>query len=592
MDRSGIIYGVLILFFAKYVAVLALVLTMAAAAGTSAAGAREGLALRTALGLALWAHAAFVLSVLGVLRPVPLVLLAVVAIGGALWRGRYWRSGGPMGPMGPMGRMGTRGAALALCAVPLFALALYPPIAFDETLYHLEFVRTFAAEGTLRFVPELRFPVFPQLHELLCVPVFLLAGDVATHLVALAEVTVTAALLIAWGRHYHAGAGTLAAALFLGSPLVVQLATVLYVDAALTLFVVAGFYALDRERYAYAGLFLGTACSVKYLGGYFAVAALGIVLMRAAHRRRDLLRYAIACAAAALPTTVWLLASTRNPVFPSFGTSLWAPDLNPPMPLTDRLLATLRVVWDVTFSRERMNHQPPVTPLLGVLVLIAIAAAVRDTRARWIVLLSGGYLAAFSFLPQDSRYLMPLLPLVSIVAAVAIVRKTMGPMGQMGRMGRVTAVLAVLAVAPGMAYAGYRLLRQGVPPVADAQRRAWLTERIPEYRALLRAGTDRIYVCRAEQLKSLAGGPLLGDFAGPYSYARILDGAATTRTIAARLRPLDVRYFLVARRDCTPPFANGGMHLVYEDPQAQLWEVDVAHPTDNEQRATDNAPHT
>jgi len=61
------------------------------------------------------------------------------------------------------------------------------PIAFDETLYHLPFVQAMSRSGALHFWADLRFPAFPQLHESLCVPAFLLVGDTATHLVALRQ---------------------------------------------------------------------------------------------------------------------------------------------------------------------------------------------------------------------------------------------------------------------------------------------------------------------------------------------------------------------------------------------------------------------
>ena len=363
-------------------------------------------------------------------------------------------------------------------------------------------------------------------------------------------------------------AGWLAAALFLGSPLVVHLATITYVDAALTLFVAAGFYALDRERYALAGLFLGTACSVKYLGGYFAIAALIIVIARSADRRRSIAAFTIACAAAALPTTAWIALTTHNPVFPFFGTSLWALPLSPAIALSERVIGILRTIWDVTFARDRMNFQPPMTPLLIALVFVVIAAAIRDARARWVVLLSAGYLVLFSFLPHDSRYLVPLLPLLSIVAAITVVT----------RWPKATTLLALLAVAPGIAYAGYRIAIMGIPPVRSWQRNEWLARHVPAYPALLRAGNERIYVCGGEQLKDYAGGELLGDFAGPFSYERILAGADGTAAIAQRLRGINARYFLVVKRACAPPHDNGGMQLIYEDSAAQLWRVQPLAP--------------
>lgn len=524
---------VLILFAAQHLAVFLLCFAAAAGAGTLVLGRNDSVALRCALGLALCAHACFFLGLAGLLRVEVLLVLALTAVAARA----------------------TRSAMLTVLALlPIGLLALYPPQAFDETLYHLPFVRAFAEQGALTVLPALRFPVFPVLHELLCVPPFLLLGDSATHLVALLEFVVIVLLLTTWAAEHHPRARWLAAAMFIGSPLVIELATVLYVEMALTLFVVAGFYALGHRRYVLAGLFLGSACSVKYLGAWFAFAALAILIKR----RRAAAVYALTCAAAALPMTIWIFVHTRDIVFPYGRLSVWTPPAETP-----DFSRLPRLLWDVTFARERTGLQPPITPFLIVLVALLIAGAVRDTRYRILLLLSAVYAGLYAFLPPDSRYLVPLLPLISVAAAVELAR----------RWPKATTFAAVLAIAPGLAYAGYRVVLQGVPPAMTSEQHAWLERRVPEYRALRRAGAERLYACGGERLKAYAEGELLGDFTGPHSYERVLAGAEGTRAIAERLRRIEARYFLVAKRRCESPRADGGMDLVYEDGDAQLWRV-------------------
>jgi hypothetical protein len=614
-------------------AVLVAILAAAAGAGTLATGPRLPLALRSALGLALLAHALFFLGLVGWLRPAPIIALYVIAIAGALrgWQmadGR-WRSAerggrsaeGVRGPIPPL-PSALRPPPSALRAPPsairhlpscailigLFLLALHPPLAWDETLYHLPAVRSIAESGRLQFLSDNRFPVFPRLHELLCVPPFLLAGDVATHLVSLAELIILAALVYEWG-------GALATALLLGSPIVLHFGTVLHVDTALALFVAAGFYCLDREEDAIAGFFLGTACSVKYLGGFFAVAALVI-------RRR--LKYAMWCLAAALPTTIWIFAYTHDPLFPFVRDSLWRL-LSPPVAFGTRVVRTLTLPWNVTFARQHVNFQPPVTPLFIGMLIALIAAALRDARARIVAIVCATYVIVFAFLPQDTRYLLPLLPLI----CVAIVRwngwqmadgrwrktergrrkterggrkterggrsaegvaLTMRPQpsalrarlsairpqpsalrARLSAIRRLPSAIRFIAIAPGVLYVAYRLSVMGLPPMNDAQREAELRARVPEYAAVVRAGNDRVYACGGEQLEAYARGSLIGDESGPFAYRRIL--ASDTATLAPRLRAIGVQSFLVAKRACKPPLPNGGMELVYEDESAQLWRV-------------------
>ncbi|HEY2325367.1 MAG TPA: hypothetical protein VGJ82_21090 [Thermoanaerobaculia bacterium] len=519
-----------LVFVAEHAALLLLLLACAAGMGTLFARSMP-LALRAALGLGVWSEALFLLAAIGQLKPLPIAALAILSL---------------VSIRPPA--TGTPHLVLFGLFLPLALLALHPPIAFDETLYHLPTIRSLATYGHLRYAAELRFPVFPQLQELLCVPLYLLAGDTATHLVSLAEALITAALLLEWG-------GWLAAAFFLGGPIVIYLATVGYVDMALTLFVAAAFYCIDREKPLAGGFFLGLACGVKYLGGYFAFAGLIELLFR---NRRAAAKFAIACAAAALPTTLWIALTTGgHPLFPFFDSRFTTPRL---------VSFTLpwRVLWDVTFAHARVGFEPPMTPLLIPAVIVLIVAASRDGRARAIAILSTAYLVVFAFLPQDTRYLVPLLPLIAIGVAGSIAPQRW---------------LVWIAIAPGLLYAGYRLHVNGLPPATPAQREAYLSRRVPEYRAVTHAGTGTIYVCGGEQLKAYATGKLLGDFFGPWAYKNVLDHRSDTASIADRLRAIHAGYYLVAKRVCKPPRATGGMELVYEDAAAQLWRVQPSQPS-------------
>jgi 4-amino-4-deoxy-L-arabinose transferase-like glycosyltransferase len=452
--------------------------------------------------------------------------------------------------------------AVAMVVLPMLALALYPPTAFDETLYHLPLVRAIAEEG-LGFHEELRFPVFPLLAELLAVPAYLLGGDVATHAIPLIATLLTAAVLLAWGRLRGIRTGALAVAAFLGAPIVVHLATSLYVEAVLTLFVCAGFYCLEFQRLyvsptpehtkavaaatalqnVLGGLFLGAACAVKYLGLYFAVAGAVIVAIRA---RRALVPYLAGVAIVALPMYAWIYAQTGNPLFPYFAQNAWTADLPP----ARSIVSLIRIPFDVVFARDRIGQQPPFTPFFA-LALIAMA---WKSRARFILPL--GYLLAFLFLPADARYLVPLLPLVLIEGATVLDR--------LAPSRRLVATLTILAIVPGPAYAIYRIAKQGSP----FDRTAYLRRVVPEYRALERAGTSRVYACRGEQLKWYAAGPFLGDHFGPHSFSRVLNA-----DMQANLRARRIDHLLVARECNSVTLPAPGFTLVYADEAAQLWRV-------------------
>lgn len=128
------------LFIASHAASLIVLLLAAAGAGTLAAGSRFSFAVRSALGLALWGHALFLLGILGQLRVVPIVTLICIAIAGGALRGRLI-------PRAPEGVLGILSGAMLIAS---FLRALHPPLAFDETLYHLPFVRALASPPTAR----------------------------------------------------------------------------------------------------------------------------------------------------------------------------------------------------------------------------------------------------------------------------------------------------------------------------------------------------------------------------------------------------------------------------------------------------------
>src|SRR5262249_6935808 len=72
--------------------------------------------------------------------------------------------------------------------------ALYPPTAFDATLYHLPFARAFVESGGVPYLLDRRVPVFPQVNEILFAAVMLFRPDVAAHGVPVLMTLVSAAL--------------------------------------------------------------------------------------------------------------------------------------------------------------------------------------------------------------------------------------------------------------------------------------------------------------------------------------------------------------------------------------------------------------
>lgn len=379
--------------------------------------------------------------------------------------------------------------------VPVFLLALSPPSEFDETLYHLPTVERFAQSGSLPFVQYLRAPVFPHLDEVLRVPLFLLAGDTSTHLLSLLATLLSGCIVLAWFRENDdESTGWVAVALFVSAPIVVHLATNGYVEALMTMFVTAGFYAFDRWRRTDAtgwlvvsAVFAGSACSVKYLGLFWAGVLFLAVLFRrsAGSRLRNAILFAIVAGITLAPWYGRILYFTGNPLFPFasgiFGHSIWDVITPAPMEPGERLLAFVRLPWDVVFARDRVGYQPPFSPgLVGLLPILAIHA-VRDRLTRQILLLLAVWAFIWTFLPRDSRFLVACVPLACVASAIAF-RDVLRRLG-IERRGLV-AGLALALLVLGPLYAARRVYRNGPLPVDAQSREAWLLRKIPEWEAI------------------------------------------------------------------------------------------------------------
>jgi hypothetical protein len=568
-------------FLATHLLALAVLAGTVWAAGSwvlrtiSTDGWAERLALPATIGLALLAHLGFLFASLGLLRPGVLIVV-IMAVHGAAFRA--WRAA-----VADLAIGSGRKVALGLVAlVPIFVLALYPPIAFDETLYHLPFARAFARAGELCITPALRFPVFPALAELLFAQVLLLAGDVATHLVAFVAVLATAGLLIAWGRRsFSPAAGWIAAALYLGNPIVVSLSGTDYIEPLLTLFVTAALFSAwsfrhsgERAWLLLAALFAGSAAGVKYLGLFFA-AAVFVDLAFARRKPSAPLLYGIVAFAVLAPTYARILAHTGNPVFPYlpglFGSTTYDPIAFKPLRdliAPETLVRFVRLPWDVVFHRSAVGQQPPFSPfyLLGLPLLLA--CSLRDSRARRLAAIPLVWGAVFLFLPADSRYLVIVLPPLSLALAGWI------------RIEKRSLLVAACALAflPGWLYAGYRLARQGPLPVTAAERDLYLAGKLPLYPAVRHL--DRIssiaYAFDGENLKYYYDGALYGDWIGPVSYIRLRPLVEAPALLHRELRELGASHLLLSKRGIRPPKTadwQRWFRKVYEDPAAEVYAL-------------------
>jgi hypothetical protein len=513
-----------------------------------------GHALALAVGLVLVAQALFALAWLGALRPAVL-LVALAGLALLAWLRRGAAAGFPATPGWSSGEWW----AAAILVASAVLLASYPPTGFDETTYHLPMARAFAESGHLPVMPELRYPVFPALFESLAAGLWLLGGERATHAGSQLAVLATAALLLARGiEEGKRGAGWLAAALFLGSPLAVYLGASGYVEPLLALCVTAATLCVERAQghastgwLVLAGLFAGSAAASKYLGLLALAFVGGDVLWVARRRPRGILLFAAAALLAAAPTYARIAMLTGNPVFPFFsrvfGATPWAADsFLGPRGLA-RLAAAATSLWDAAFRRSRIGSMVPLSPALPLLLPLLAWGAVRVARARrWALLVLTYLLAA----PVAAHYLLMVIP----SCAVAIGEGLDDLLGawRARRPGRrsLAGVVALLFSAPTPAYAASWVWRFGWPPATRAGREAYLERRSP-YLELTHALERRvgprytIVALHAEELRYHLRGRVVGEQNGPASYARIVPDPPDAAALADRLRQLGVDHLLL-----------------------------------------------
>jgi hypothetical protein len=564
-----------------------LLLLAALAAIVRAAGALAGrglspgvgelpAAFRLALGFALFCQLLLLLGFFGWLRPLP-ILVVVVLLLALSWRGIAV----PRLPGSARMRL-----LAPILGLPVFLLALYPPLGFDQTLYHLPFARAFARTGGLPFLGELRFPVFPPLVEALQAAIWLLAGEIATQLAGL--LAMFAALGLLWtytGEKAGEEAGFFAAAMFFGSPCVVYLATCGYLEPILALLVLGALYAAEKGAASTAagwplaaGLLAGSAAASKYHGLFFAAATAALLLGPGGWRvnLRRLALFGAAALLAAGPSYARIWWHSGSPLFPFypeiFGSGPWTEEILLPRG-EERWPRVTTLIWDLIFRRDLVGRLPPYSPSF----LLALPAAVW---ALWRPELRRLALVVLCFLviaPTHGHYFTIVAPIWALLLAAGLARLV----GE-GPRRRWLAAAAIVVALGGPAYAIYRIGLLGPPPATAVGRDRLLAEQLPAYPAILflngEAGGQTVWAAGPvmARMTSYYGGILLGDVNGADSVGRIEKRAAELGSLGAAIEEVGAGWLLVESGEKGwQKLAEDDKRLerVFADPGAAVWRL-------------------
>lgn len=479
----------------------------------------------------------------------------------------------------------------AFATAPLLFLSAFPPIWFDETLYHLPTVQRFAEAGSLPFIAHLRAPVFPHLQEVLSVPLYQLAGARASHLISVAAVLVTTWALIAAGlRWWNRSVAAVAVAGLLASPLVVFIGSTSYIDALLMMFVALMFFSFERWRESDSRFWLvsvgalgGAAASVKYLG-LFWVGIVGLfVVFFVLRDRRAVTRVLLFAAAGFGVMALWygrIVWYTGNPLFPYlttlFGESPWHGLVPPGRPLLDYVITIVRLPWDITRGGVRIGYQPPLAPI-GLAIPFVIAAAFSSRKIRWIIAIVFAWVLVWCRLPQDARYFAPALPLVALAMAIAL-----APLAEKLLPKYGVPLLAVFMLTPGLYWARYRVYDWGMPPADPQATQALLDRHVVGHAAV--SFLNRV-AAEGDVVVGLGGenvawyyerGTWMGDHSGPASYGQMFD-ATTPLELRNRLRAHGAKWFVISSplkvSVTARPEASRWFERVYVDGDSTVYKL-------------------
>ena len=536
----------------------------------------EKAAFCASLGLGLIGTALFLLGLARLLHVgvVAALGLAALAACGPVWRelAASVRAGWRSAARGARGRTAGRVAAGLLVFAGIAALAimsLYPPLTWDAISYHLAAAKIYAQEQAVRPADNLRYCVAPQLNELLFALMLMVSDDLSAQLVQFAAMVLVAVLLAGWcGARYPPLAGPLAAGLWLGSPLVLSLGSIAYIDIGVAFFCTMAVFALvnglDEPEMPWmrlAGASAGFAAGTKYTG-LVAVAILGLFLVARALRGRSWRAVAEFSACSALVAAPWYaftFAYTGNPFSPYLASVI--PDHG---------------CWDardsVNVAKDMARHGGPRT-LAGLLALPAalsnpalhfggpnalskpaafalplfLVGALRDRRTRVLGGFALAWFVFWFFSVQITRYMLGAFPAMCALAVVAF-DWAVAPL--LRRVPRGVASACALAGAAALVSPAWGVIAEvrggGPPPMTDHDRDVYL-ERIPSYRCAKWLNDHygrryRVLTYTHEYMTYYFDGERLGDGLGRIRYSDIPFQDA--RALHAWLTAADARFLM------------------------------------------------
>ena len=495
-----------------------------------------------------------------------------------------------------------------LIIFPVLLLPLYPPTAFDSTMYHLAYGKIYTLTHKIVFTPYMRFPVFPQTNEMLFTLAMLFYDGVSAQLIQFLMMGVLAVGLFAFGRrHFSQRTGIWAGAIFLSNPMVLWLGASAYIDMGLTLFVTMGIYSIlnwislkEKNWLILGAIFFGLSVGSKYLALFFLI-LFSLVTLCIGFKTRRIFHALLFVTIAVGVASPWYFRNwyyTGNPVFPFFGQifgyGLWnhqdiqgiLNDLLHAHGTGKSFESLLFLPWNLTFNPSKFSMEAPLSPiyLLGSPILVL---NLSKSKIRVLFVVALAYTLFWFSTAQILRYLVPILPVLSLAIAASfdycLEWLLLGKVQWM-KKGVVALIIAIIFLSPGWLYAVYEVNKEGYPPYTNKEQEIYLAKRLPTFPAYQYLNQTKgrnysLYALFDENMAYFANGIFMGDWFGPGRFDRIYSQISNPRALHRELQRLGANYFLI-RRDRVKvdmpqedDFLQSHFKQVYKNDHVLVFEV-------------------
>ena len=398
----------------------------------------------TAIGLGVVAYGVLFLGLIGLLRPLFIVLWLLVCAGLAAgeWGIRKLDIGSALTRLRTRERVALLAALLVLLLSGIQALA--PVWDYDGLMYHLQAPRLFLEAGRIELRPDLWQANLPLAPEMLYIIGVALESDAFVKLMHLSFAALLVMATYAVAREYLGPlGGWLAAGVLLGIPIFPIWGSLAYSDMAWSLYEFLAVAALLRWRVSQhrgwliaGGIMMGLALGSKLVAlGLLPLLAFWILWSERKNNSpaalKAFLLFAAPAFALAAPWYIKNLLLAGNPFYPFlFGGPEWPADRLKMLTAYlqgfgsgDTLADLVALPWNLYANRIAFGTYMTSIDIPSLLFPLALAFPFVGTSDRlretgWIVLMRFLIWAAAT---QQTRFLLPVYPLLSVWTAGTLV---------------------------------------------------------------------------------------------------------------------------------------------------------------------------